>query len=109
MGVIGERLKEKGWSKSRVEWLGVGLTLVFWATLIYFAWASGTLEGECKAVLPTGAVVSFDPREPPEFLDLVVFVNISPDTDCTYKTYCHEVLECDWQYDEKACWSGVCI
>jgi hypothetical protein len=36
MGIIGEKLKEKGWSKTKIEWLSIGITLLFFAVLIWF-------------------------------------------------------------------------
>ena len=108
MGVIGERLRERGWDKSRVELLGIGVTLLFWVTLIWLAWSSGTLEGECRATLMTGEKVSYDPNEPPGFLEQLVYVNWSfIRENCTKEVVCHEVWQCNYSYDEDECWVGL--
>ncbi len=103
MGVIGEKLKERGWSRSRLELLGIGVSLLFWITLIWLAWASGTLEGKCKATLLTGERVDYDPENPPNFSEQLVYINYSHE-NCTWEIICRRQFVCHFEPDYSECW-----
>ncbi|MGD9381195.1 MAG: hypothetical protein PVI03_02010 [Candidatus Thorarchaeota archaeon] len=109
MGIIGEKLKEKGWSKTKIEWLSIGITLLFFAVLIWFVFQSAILEGKCKATLLTGEKVLYDPNDPPNFTEQLVYINLSFMLEnCTRVTHTYLVWECNYTYDYDDCWVGVC-
>lgn len=99
MGVIGEKLRERGWSKSKIEWLGIGITLLFFVTLIWFVYESALLEGKCRVTLLTGQRVEYDPDEPPNFTEQLVYINISPE-NCMRETICYERWMCNFTYED---------
>ena len=109
MGIIGEKLKEKGWSKSKVEWLSIGITLLFFAVLIWFVFESALLEGKCRATLLTGERVKYDPNDPPNFTEQLVYINISyMKENCVREESCTMVWVCNYTYDYEDCWVGPC-
>lgn len=109
MGVIGEKLKEKGWSKSKIELLGIGITLLFFAVLIWFVFESALLEGKCKATLLTGEKIKYDPNDPPNFTEQLVYVNLSfMEQNCSREQRCTMVWVCNYSYEKYDCWVGPC-
>jgi len=111
MGIIGERLKERGWSKSKIELLSIAITLMFFVVLIWFVFNSAILEGKCKATLLTGQKVKYDPDNPPNFSEQLVFTNLSyMEENCIKVESCHMVWECNftWSEEDEPCWVGIC-
>jgi len=107
MGIIGERLKKRGWGKSKIEMLNIVVTLMFFVVLIWFVFESALLEGKCKATLLTGEKVRYDPNDPPNFTEQLVYINISHD-NCWRETVCHQTWVCNYTFDYDDCWVGIC-
>lgn len=108
MGVLGESLKERGFSKTKLELLNMAVSGLFIVLLVWFAYSSLLLEGKCRATLFTGEERVYDPDNPPNFTEQVVYINLSLE-NCTQETVCHQIWVCNYSWVDDECWTGICV
>jgi len=108
-------LKEKrGWSQRKVDILRFGLIVGLYIFFIYIASNMVWTDQYCRYLLPTGNVMEININETnftlPPVYELLVFTNYSNNSNCSYVTYCHKILECNYSntWDTEPCWVGVC-
>lgn len=99
MGIIGEKLKERGFSKTKLEMLNLVVSISFYIVLLWFVYTSGLLEWQCRGVLVTGKHVTFNPNDPPNLTKQITYINISNETECWTETVCRNITFCYFRVD----------
>jgi hypothetical protein len=105
LGFVKDKLKKRGWSKSKLELVDMAVSWAFLILLLYAMLATGILEGKCRAMLANGETIGYSLDNPPNFSEQLVMINIDNESNCSYQMVCKETLICHYPEHNDACWT----